>query len=380
MNIYYLLLATILVNGLFFGKKRKWFVFSSFFLLTLVAALRSTNIGIDLAGHYARYYQLIVQSDWTKILELKTYTGYDLGYIVFCKLIGLISPEPYCYIMATSVFVYFFVAVYVYRYSDDIVLETFLFITSFMYFMYMNIIAQSMAIAILMLAIRFLAEKKYWRYCVLALLATSIHSSAIFILLFIPLASLKIKRKYIYIYVCTMFVTIIGFDKILSLVVETFFPQFSHFLSEGNVHGEGQSLSLYTFCHLMIYVLSLVFAWIYIYSREKTVTEPMRIIRGRKNDTISVIQINSNFLVYMTISAVVFRVLATQVYVLSRIGYYTYFFGLSLLARSVNHAHGRKKILLKLFIYILFLLFFIMFGYSAGKLSYGVVPYEMFDY
>ena len=129
----------------------------------------------------------------------------------------------------------------------------------------------------------------------------------------------------------------------------------------------------------MIYVLSLICAWFFIYMQMSTIEEPDRILRKRNNDSIAVVQLNSNFLVYMTIGAVVFRMLASQVYVVSRMGYYTYFFGLTLLVRSVNHVHGRQKIFLKLFLFAVFLIFFLRFGYSAGKLSYGVVPYEIYN-
>lgn len=378
LTVYYLLLATIIINGLVFGKKRKWFVFSSFFLLVLVAAMRSTNVGIDLAGHYARYYQLIVKSDWGTIGDLALYTGYDPGYIVLCKILGFISADPHCYIIATSIFIYFSVAVYIYRYSDDVVLETFLFMTSFMYFMYMNIIAQGIAVAIIMLAVKYLNEKKYIQYCVFVIIATSIHSSAIFALIFIPLSLLQVKRKYITEFVVGAIIVLLTFDKLLSILATTIFSQFAHYFQNGNVHGMGQKLDIYTFCLLMIYVLSVMCAWLFLYNSSGIVLEPVRELKIKKNRFVYLLQTNSNFLVYMTISAILFRLLATKAYIVSRMGYYTYFFGLTLLVRSVNAVRGRQRFIVKIMIYVLFAIFFLKFGSSAGKLSYGVVPYELF--
>lgn len=380
MSVYYLVLAAILINGIFFGKKRKWYVFSTFFLIILVAALRSTDIGIDLAGHYARDYVVIAKSNWNSFSQLLTLTGYDPGFVVLCKILGYISVDPQCFIVITSIFIYFSVATYIYKYSDDVVLETFLFFTSFMYFMYMTMIAQAIAIAVIMWDLKFLLEKKYIKYCILALLAVSIHSSAILVLLFIPLASLKVKKNYIIVYILGMIGVISIFNKVFALFVNVIFPQFSFYLS-GNIHGKGQVLNIYTFCHLLIYILSIVLAGMFIYYRKNVQDEPARIFSRKRKEVIEVAQFSSNFLVYMTIAAIIFRLLATRVYVVSRMGYYTYFFGLSLLTRSVNYSNNsnsKQRFLVKLFIYIIFMLFFVKFGYSAGKLSYGVVPYEIF--
>lgn len=378
MSIYYLLLAVVLINGIFLGKKRKWYVFSTFFLITLVAMLRSTNIGIDLAGHYARDYVAIAKSNWSSFPQMLTLTGYDPGFVVLCKLISYISVDAQCFVVITSLFIYFSVAVYIYKYSDDVVLETFLFITSFMYFMYMNIIAQALAAAILMWAMRFLIDKKYIWYCILAAIAISIHGSAWLILLYIPLSFLKPKRNNIMAFIVVVVMATLGYSKIINVLTNTIFKQFSFYFSNGNIHGYGQTMDLYTFCHLMIYVLAVCLAFICIYYHKEVGLESSRIIKGRGKKILEVPQISSNFLVYMTICAIVFRVMATKIYVVSRMGYYTYFFGLTLIARSISKVHGKQRIILKLFIYILFLLFFLKNGASAGDLSYGVVPYEFY--
>ncbi|MFQ9927678.1 MAG: EpsG family protein [Anaerobutyricum soehngenii] len=376
MSIYYLLLAVVLINGIFFGKKRKWYVFSTFFLIILVAALRSTDIAIDLAGHYARDYEVIAKSGWNAFPQLVTLTGYDPGFIVFCKLIGYISADPQCFVAITSIFIYFSVAVYIYKYSDDVVLETFLFITSFMYFMYMNIIAQAIAAAILMWAMKFLIDKKYVYYFILAIIAVSIHGSAWLILLYIPLEFLKPKRYNIVAFIAIVIMATLGYNKIISILINTVFKQFSFYFTNGNIHGLGQAMDLYTFCHLMIYVLAICLAFIFIYYHKEVQLEPARIIKGRGRRILEIPQISSNFLVYMTICAIVFRVMATKIYVVSRMGYYTYFFGLTLIVRSLNKTHGKQRIILKMFVYVIFLLFFLKNGMSAGKLSYGVVPYK----
>lgn len=379
MEIYYVLLAVILLNGLLLGKRRKWFVVSSFFLMTLLSALRSTNVGIDLGVHYAEYFQMIVQSDWNTFPQLSAFTGYDLGYMAFCKLLGYISTDPQWYIFATSVIIYGCVALYIYKYSDDVVLETFLFYTSFLYFMDMNIIAQAIALGIFMLAIPYLIKKNYIKYIGMILLSTAIHGSAAILILLIPLSLLRVNRNNILRFTGVMILIIIVFDRVFSGIVSMFFSQFSVYLDSSNIHGVGQPFSPYTVCQLMIYVISLLLARGTLYYRGKSIESvPEKLLKRRKGNILIVPQINSNFLVYMTICSIVFRLLSTQIYVVSRVGYYTYFFGLTLMVRSASSLHGKKKFCVKLALYIMFVLFFTYFGATAGKLSYGVVPYEFF--
>ena len=83
----------------------------------MIAGLRSYNIGIDLTLHYSRTYSQILNLSWE---ELPKYAvaeqlgGYDIGYLVFCKLLGYISSDVQWYIFSTSLIVYGAIGVYIY--------------------------------------------------------------------------------------------------------------------------------------------------------------------------------------------------------------------------------------------------------------------------
>src|SRR5699024_10351989 len=90
-------------------------------------------------------------------------------------------------------------------------LSTFLFFTIY-YFQTYNITRQWLAIAIVFFAIKYLFSNKYIKYLLIVLVASTIHSSAIITLSFIPLhvwVTRKLSKKYkffIFLLLFTMFI------------------------------------------------------------------------------------------------------------------------------------------------------------------------------
>lgn len=60
----------------------------------------------------------------------------DSGFNILCKLISYISTDRQAFITVTSLIVFGSVARYIYYYADDVVMESFMFIS--MYCMKMN--------------------------------------------------------------------------------------------------------------------------------------------------------------------------------------------------------------------------------------------------
>lgn len=105
------------------------------------------------------------------------------------------------------------------KYSSDYVMAIFIFVTCLDYFSYMqNGVRQFTAVAILLFATPFLLEKKYARYILLVLLASTMHQSA---LLMIPIA-LIVQGKAWNIRTIIML--------IVALIAVTFVGQFTEIL------------------------------------------------------------------------------------------------------------------------------------------------------
>lgn len=379
MGVYYFILCFVLINGVTAKKHRKWYVCSTFLLIFLVAALRKYTIGIDLGLHYAINFERIALLPWS---EVPSYIAYDPGFNVLCKLVSYISADDQMFIIVTSFIVFGSIARYIYYYADDVVMETFMFITLYCMFLYTNIIAQAIAFAIFLFAVPYLQEKKYIKYVAIVLLATTMHVSAIILLLLIPLTFLPLKRKYVVMFSVAMPIALMSLDK-LAIVFASLIPEFSIYLDADNVHGQATGLSKTTIVIIAIYVVILILAWLYLFrekieeNKYKTIGKGFGVLKQTSN--VELLQLNSNFLAYATIIVITARIAGTSMEISSRIGYYFYVFAYSLLSRSIAAIkRPNDKLLVQFAFYGGMLLLFLFIGPMVAETFYGVAPYEFF--
>lgn len=375
MLIYLTLFALVGCDAVILRKKPKLFVQTSFFLLFLVSALRKYTVGIDLAGHYASNYELISVIPWQQLPHIigKQFVYYDPGWIVFMRALGIVSQDAQWFIIATSAIVCYSMGRYLLHHSENVYLETFLYLMTFTYFMYMNIIAQSVAIAVVLFSMDYLEQKKYLMFALFVALACALHSSAIVCFAFVPLYLLKRTRKNVKRFVLLAAVVFLGFDRILPIVVQYFFSQFSYYLQS-----EYGGIDAVRLMHLMFYVVCLAMGALARWKfKSRYVDDP-------RNKNIALKQprvrrsLPFNFLFYITILSVMMRLLVYKLYIFSRMGYYFYPFACSFLVQAVYGVRSvRLTTQLKCVICGGMVLFFVILVNSL-QTSYGVLPYAFF--
>lgn len=197
-------------------RDRRYYAVINFLLLATCLGFRGVNIGSDthtylnLFEHHAN----VGISGW--IVD-----GFEWGYILLNKLLYF-SEFPAQSILVVAAFVTIGITVYVfYTYSDKLWLSLYLFVGLGLYGYSFNIMRQTLAAAIVMLAVCLLSEgKRLWFVC-LVLLGTTFHQS---VMLFLPMVFLcNAKKSHIvgYIAVCVMTVLIIygsGLEYFLFLI------------------------------------------------------------------------------------------------------------------------------------------------------------------
>lgn len=387
MEIYWFVLSYMILGRIFAKRHKKIYVVSCFVLLILVAGLRSYSIGIDLERHYARNFSIIANTDWKNLSKFTYVGGYDMGFVVFCKFISYLSSDPQCLIMISSIITFGLIGRYIYLYSDDVALETFLFFSSMIYFMYLNIVAQALAIAIVVLGLDRLVKKQYLRFILWVVLASTMHSSAIVCVLFVPLSILPLKRKYVFRYIILVIVAMLGFEQVINYVFTHVFTNFSYYLTNSSyIDGRGVSLSKFNLFQILFTVMCVVIPYVCLYHGRETINsyqvekwklKKYKGILKLKKEIMELSYLNNNFYMYVAITGIVCRVLITKMAIMERMGYYFYFMGFSILCRATESIEnkGNKRIILTC-IYIFMFFFFMLFGKSAGEQSYGVVPYK----
>lgn len=105
--------------------------------------------------------------------------GFSIFQIVFKSLI---SSDYHFFLMAISIFQGYFVMETFRKYSDNFFFSTLLFFLSMDFTWMLNGIRQFIAVVAVFACIRLIEEKKWFRYCIVVLLASTVHTSALIML------------------------------------------------------------------------------------------------------------------------------------------------------------------------------------------------------
>ena len=152
---------------------RDLLIFFSAIVPLLVSAFRY-GIGTDYFYTYIPQFKKIINGE-------KSY--YEIGFYWFNKIIGMFTSNGQVLIFVTSLIFVGIVYREIYRCSRKYGLSILIFYLSFVYFISLNNIRQSMASAILLIAVELLIRERKIEFVCCVILATSIHQIAIIFLL-----------------------------------------------------------------------------------------------------------------------------------------------------------------------------------------------------
>lgn len=385
MAIYFIqILAIVAVGAVSNANKsdraRKRFLFFAFGLLILVAALRSVNVGTDLATHYARRYVQVASYSWSRIPEFSTMTTYELGYCYLTKFLSSICSHVQFYIAMTSLFVYGVTARFIYKNSCDVKISTYVFVLTCTYYNYMNIVRQAIAISIILLGYEFLKKetnklKNYSIFAAFVIVAATIHSSAVLCLLLILFKELKFKRKHILIgAVCTV-IFYLMYQQIFSFVLNLFglSGEYAGYLTkEAESVGHINKQSIYMFITIaMAFAIGCV----------TLVIE--RKVRNKSDEKSSgneyLLTRNEGFLLYTGLLATVCRLMVFRMNIINRYSYFFLPFVLLLYPLAIYNCKlkSNRKVV-KWIVYIILAIYFVWMTVAYEASFHQTVPYEFF--
>jgi capsular polysaccharide biosynthesis protein len=172
MAIYIIVLIFEIIFGLLLSvnkkeNSKKIFIIITFVILTIVAGIRTKDVGTDTEQYYRAYKRIGTYTSINSAFNER----YEKGFVILCYGLNKISSDPQILIFITSAFINFCVLRFIYRNSNNLVYSVYLYITLNFYFSYMNIMRQAVAIGFLLLAFENLKSKKYVKYFLEILLA-----------------------------------------------------------------------------------------------------------------------------------------------------------------------------------------------------------------
>lgn len=346
-------------------KKRKYIIFS-FLILFVVSALRKYTIGIDLKLIYARDFTLMAKTSWEKLDVFR----YEVGYTYFCKLISYISSNPQCLIVITSFIINFSVCRFIYRNSDNVKMSLAIYICFNIFFMYMNVLRQALAISIILFGMEFFKEKKYIKFGITVVIASLFHTSAILCLFFIVMDKIKFRRLDIIGSIVIYLGSLVFYNYIFSFVTSVLGKY------DGYVDKTSQNVGFFNFYSFfnifMILVMCILIYYQLIYKKKKLDKN----CDDKSNELKS--GFSGSLIMQFSIYALIFQSTVLTMNILSRMRHYFFFMLIIGVPKAVNSASKKYKQLLSLGVYTLLLIFFVWTSLKTSNTQFGTIPYEFF--
>lgn len=165
----------------------RFLMFAFWFTLTFVAAFR---VGFQDTGVYKSLYNAI-GTDYANAFD-EAFAIQDSGFNLFMVFLNRISPDPQLLIIVSSVVILSIYVATLVKYSSDLPFSLLLFLFV-AYIGTMNGIRQVMAGALIAAAWPFLRDRKPILFILIALLASTLHASAI---IMIPLCFIICGKRY----------------------------------------------------------------------------------------------------------------------------------------------------------------------------------------
>lgn len=342
------------------NKKRIVFLIVSFLHLALLMGLRGESVGIDTA-HYNNIFLGFGATDWS--FNIRNWL-----YLWYCKLIFAIYPNPQIAIFINSFIICAGVAVFVYNFSKNVVISTYLYVSLVFYFFAMNGARQSMAMSFFLLSCCLIKRRRISSAVIVFILATGMHFTIIAVLpmmLIVYLYTYKqLSNKFLIIFgIVVIFVyllysiLILQFANLLVHIV----PNYGFYLSPNSVHNIiNTSLSLSNSLRALLYLLFVAVAIIIVFHQNK------RRYYNPDNNALSVC------LIAVSIGAIL--VLASNNMLVARISEYYYIFNICLIPNIIERFRKEKY----LFYSVTIILFSTTLCFSFFNNSHGMIPYQFF--
>ncbi|OFQ10405.1 capsular biosynthesis protein [Prevotella sp. HMSC073D09] len=211
MYIYILILALAMSGVLFLPQKSAK---STIYLACWMIGLALFVGFSDMLGGYDRY---IYGELFDEVADIRqegrdVFTAYifqqyptELGYVYLNMLLSYFTSNRYVFILVVTLIIYALYYINIKRYASDYRIALLLFF-GLLFFFTFTYLRQMIGVGIAGLSLKYVYERKLWKFVVLVLLATSFHNSAVILLpvYFIPVRKYSISSVLVIMFVCLL--------------------------------------------------------------------------------------------------------------------------------------------------------------------------------
>lgn len=276
--VFYIAYA-IFVNALYsksnLNIKKRGVMFFLFLPLFILSGMRGIDVGGDLAFYIPYFEQMGSTKNFSEMMGV---SGHEPGYQILTKAISLLNTDNRCFLLCTSFLSILGPFFFIYKMSNAPTLSVLMYYAMGFYTNTFNNVRQSLALSFIFIAYSYLFYNKKIKFLFFALIAFSIHFSAIVVLFCYPLIvkKINIKKQFTLLLASSALFVVIGssfllfFIGLINLYTVKYDDDFGGKMGEVGV-GYGM-LTLY----LIIY---LFFIYIYMKVKRNTSVEQRNQIR-----------------------------------------------------------------------------------------------------
>lgn len=368
MLIYHLNNISILIWAaiLCFHKPSKFknliFIIIAFSQLLAISILRY-KIGYDYNMYATGFFYMHLDG-----FETLAYKDWEIGFVLLTKVLGLFLPDFFYYMAFFAIVSLVPAAIFIYKNSEVPWISTVLYVNTFLFFMTMNFMRQSVAVSLVMLSWHFIKKKKFIPFLIVILIASLFHQTVLIMIPIYFIIKMQIKPKGVVIYAFFLLWFYISSKDLINILTKFFHEEYNRsiFVTEG--------------ISIVYAILPLVIALTAFFLSKFTI--------NTKNE--------NKYLINMAFITALFFITAVRHGIIERLAYYTLIFTILLVPtiyksirqngfiigfekKSNNPAvttERSKKVAATIVLLIILAISYLSFYYGLNENAHGVVPYN----
>ena len=342
-----ILLAIILIGFLFtktklrFGQK-KIDGKQLFFILTAIMLIFISAFRGDFATDYQSYVAAFNRSSEYVLKELMNANdSIEVGYHVFQSIVKKLFDDSLYLFIFSSILVVLSNLWYLKKYTEDYIVAVMLFVIVGMYYPSFNVMRQCMAASIVILGSKYLIERKPVQYFTFVILASSFHISALIMILFYFVSTVKINKKYFIVYFFMLAIMLQLAPQITNFAVSQFWNSYD-ISARGTMYWKT----------IVLPTLLVIFAFInYLLNNKNGSVEAIAIIQKENGNTLAgrdgILTVDANnILLNATFMFLYFKIFGLFLDVADRMSIYFSIYAISFYARQITNSKYRNIIML----------------------------------
>lgn len=221
------------------GNSMTYAVLTTFFVCYLILlCLRDTAVGNDTQSYIKLYFQPFIHMTWKEVIA---YKPDELGFSLLVKLIATITTNEHLFVAIIAVISVVPVMMLYRNESKDAAVTCSFFLISLLFEFYFSGMRQCLALALTVPAYYMVKRKKIVRFILIAVLAITMHSSAVMILFLYPMYYAKVNRKTLWIVIPLMAAVYLNSSVIFSYLYNAFggkyFEKYAILVGNSNQYG-----------------------------------------------------------------------------------------------------------------------------------------------